>query len=174
MYDTYNLNKYNTSASSTTTTDNAGSGDGNTYLVSPKGDAGMGDGKATYTKSVTSNTGNNTADINAQRNLENINRKINVAFNNINASDPNAYTEILKLIVEELQAINSNTASTASSVSNIEIVSANTPVTQATEITTADVYKAGRQPTTVSKLQTINSTTGYETARQIAGYKKNK
>ena len=158
----------------------AGKGDGNTYLVNPNGykhmtgHAGMGDGKATYTKSVTSNTGNNTADINAQRNLENINRKINVAFNNINASDPNAYTEILKLIVEELQAINSNTASTASSVSNIEIVSASTPVTQATEITTADVYKAGRQPTTVSKLQTINSTTGYETARQIAGYKKNK
>ena len=136
------------------------------------GHAGMGDGKATYTKSVATNTGNNTADINAQRNLESINRKINVAFNNINASDPNAYAEVLKLIVEELQAINNNTAATANGVSNIEIVSANATIDSNTQPTSADRYKASQKQKTMSKLQTINSSSGYTTARQIAGYKK--
>lgn len=150
----------------------AGSGDGNTYLVSPpKGDAGKGE-KVSYSKSITSDMGTNTTDVNTQRNLDEINRKINIAMNNVNSSDPNVYTEVLKLIVQELQAINSNTAATVNGINNIEIVTANTPIENDKEITTADKYKNSKKPKQVSKLQTINQSTGYSTARQIAGYKK--
>ena len=162
--------------------DNAGSGDGdgNTYLVQPNGgvkkyptgDAGKGDGKVTYSKSVTSSRSVSKADVKAQRELEAINRKVNVAFNNINASDPNAYANVLKIILQELQAINSNTAATAEGVGNIEIASANAPVTENKQITTKDTYQASKKQKQISKLQTINSSTGYSTARQIAGYKK--
>jgi hypothetical protein len=171
MYDTYDLNKYN-SGSSTSTDNNAGAGDGDgkTYMVQPKGDAGMGDGKASYSR--TRNIGVNTADIEAKRKLENINRKVNVAVNNINASDPNAYAEILKLIMQELRDINNNTAATASGVHNIEVVSANTPIYEEKQTSSADLYRSGKKQKPVSKLQTINSSTGYATARQIAGYKK--
>jgi hypothetical protein len=162
MVNKYNLTQYNPSGAGN------GEGDGNTYLVSPKGDAGKGDGKAVYSGAV--KTGVNTADVNAQRNLEDINRKVNVAFNNINTSDPAAYAEVLKLIVQELQAINNNTAATANNISNIEIVSANEPIKEHT--TTADTYKNNKHYKTTSKLQTINDSTGYKTARQIAGYKK--
>ena len=162
--------------------DNAGSGDGdgNTYLVQPNGgvkkyptgDAGKGDGKVTYSKSVTSSRSVSKADVKAQRELEAINRKVNVAFNNINASDPNAYAEVLRIILQELQAINSNTAATAEGVGSIEIASANAPVTENKQITTKDTYQASKKQKQISKLQTINSSTGYSTARQIAGYKK--
>ena len=95
----------------------------------------------------------------------------NVAVNNINASDPNAYAEVLKLIMQELREINNNTAATASGVNNIEVFSANAPV-ESGGTSTKDLYNSGKKPKPVSKLQTINSSTGYDTARQIAGYKK--
>ena len=146
----------------------AGKGDGNTYLVSPKGDAGKGE-KVSYNKSITNNTGTNSTNIAAQRELENINRKINVAVNNINASDPNAYAEILKLIMQELQAINNNTAATATGVKNIEVVSANTSVSNAIQKeTTADMYETGSAKQ--SLLRQVNNNTGYASARQMAGY----
>jgi hypothetical protein len=163
MVNKYNLTQYNPSGAGN------GEGDGNTYLVSPKGDAGKGDGKVAYTSTV--KTGVNTTDINAQRNLEDINRKVNVAFNNINTSDPTAYAEVLKLIVQELQAINNNTAATANNISKIEIVPASEPISTES-ITTADTYRNNKHQKTNSKLQTINTSTGYKTARQIAGYKK--
>ena len=146
----------------------AGKGDGNTYLVSPKGDAGKGE-KVSYNKSITNNTGTNSTNIAAQRELENINRKINVAVNNINASDPNAYAEILKLIMQELQAINNNTAATATGVKNIEVVSANTSVSNTIQKeTTADMYTTGSAKQ--SLLRQVNNNTGYASARQMAGY----
>ena len=49
-------------------------GDGKTYLVNPRGDAGKGDGKVSYTKEI-SQVGNNTTDVNAQRNLEDLNKE---------------------------------------------------------------------------------------------------
>jgi hypothetical protein len=160
MVNKYNLTQYNSGAGN-------GDGDGNTYLISPGGDAGKGDGvKASYSKSVINNAGVNKTNVETQREIEAINRKINVAVNNINTTDPNAYAEILKLIMQELQAINSNTAATASGVNDIKIVSANEPVSN---ITTADVYNSGKKTTTRQK---INTATGYNMARQIAGYQK--
>lgn len=150
---------------------NAGSGDGKTYLVNPRGDAGKGDGKVSYTKER-SQVGNNTTDVNAQRNLEDINRKVNMAMSNLNVSDPVTYTEVLKLIMEELQAINKNTAATVTGVNNIQIVPANTSVDESMNRTTKDNYQKGKQYPMPSKLQTINQSTGYNVARQIAGYKK--
>ena len=167
-----------TDASNETTTADttAGNGDGKTYLVSPpKGDAGKGE-KITYNKPVVNNTGKNTTDINAQRNLDDINRKMNIAMNNINPSNPNAYAEVLKLIVQELQAINSNTAATVNGIKNIEIIPANSPVGENIPNegeSNVERYKNGKKPKQVSKLQTINQSTGYSLARQIAGYKKN-
>ena len=162
--------------------DNAGSGDGNTYLVQPKaektpkltGDAGKGDGRVSYSRSIDGPPRNaSRANVNAQRELESINRKVNVAFNNINASDPNAYANVLKVILQELQAINANTAATAEGVGSIEIASANAPVSGDDNYpTTKDRYQASKKQKPISKLQTINSSTGYSTARQIAGYKK--
>jgi flagellum-specific peptidoglycan hydrolase FlgJ len=159
--------------------DNAGSGDGNTYLVAPKenkhltGDAGKGDGRVSYSRSI-DGPPRNRVDAKAQRELEAINRKVNVAFNNINASDPNAYAEVLKIILQELQAINANTAATAEGVGGIEIASANAPVSgdNNQHPTTKERYQASKRNKQISKLQTINSSTGYSTARQIAGYKK--
>jgi hypothetical protein len=150
----------------------AGSGDGNTYLVSPKGDAGKGTGKVSYSKSSSSRTATIRPDINARRELENINRKVNVAFNSINSSDPTAYAEVLKIILQELRSINNNTAATAAGISEIEIVSANEPIRGEYQPNNTERYITQKQRNTNSKLQTINTSTGYNTARQIAGYKK--
>jgi hypothetical protein len=170
MVNKYNLTQYNTSAAGS-----AGAGDGNTYLVSPKGHAGMGDGsssKVAYSGSVA--TGTNTADVKAQRSLEEVKRKVNVAFNNINASDPTAYAEILKLIMEELQAINNNTAATANGVNNIEIVSGNAPISN--QSTTTERYAQSkmnhRGSSSYGTKQGINTSSGYDVARRIAGYSK--
>ena len=167
---------------------NAGLGDGKTYMVNPiknfkpetiekrpNGDAGKGD-KVTYNKSITNNTTNNTTDVNAQRNLDDLNRRVNAAMSGMNSADPAVYTEVLKLIMEELQAINKNTAATATNVKNIEIVSSNTPVsgTQTQEGTTKERYLTSQQKRMPDRLQTINQSTGYNVARDIAGYKKKK
>ena len=175
MVDKYNLTQYNTAAGNA----GSGDGDGNTYMVSPKpvkhltGDAGKGNGRVSYSRSI-DGPPHNKVDAKAQRELEAINRKVNVAFNNINASDPNAYAEVLKIILQELQAINANTAATAEGVGGIEIASAGAPVSgdNNQHPTTKDRYQASKKNKQISKLQTINSSTGYSTARQIAGYKK--
>ena len=162
-----NLKRFDTPKPPVVASAGNGDGDGNTYLISPGGDAGKGDGvKASYNKSVINNAGVNKTNVETQREIEAINRKINIAVNNINTSDPNVYAEILKLIMQELQAINSNTAATASGVNDIKIVSANESVSN---VTTADVYNSGKKTTTRQK---INTATGYNMARQIAGYQK--
>ena len=168
IYNKYDLNKYNPG-------NTAGAGDGNTYLVSPKGDAGQGDGsvvRTTYNKSIVNKVGDNKTNINSQREIENLNRKINVAVNNINTSDPNVYAEVLKLIVQELRAINSNTANTVNGIKEISIVSANEPVptTGGNGLTTADTYQTSTVDQNV--LRRINTSTGYNMARQIASYKQ--
>ena len=106
--------------------------------------------------------------------LEEIKRKVNVAFNNINTSDPTAYAEILKLIMEELQAINNNTAATANGVNNIEIVSGNAPISgnQTTSERYAQSKLQHRGSSSYGTMEGINTSTGYNVARQIAGYKK--
>ena len=107
-----------------------------------------------------------------QRDLDAINRRINTQYNNMNNSDPQAYMEVLKLIMKELHAINSNTAETANNVKEITIVSANEPVSKSggNGLTTADTYKSGSVNENV--LRQINTSTGYDMARQIAGYKQ--
>jgi flagellum-specific peptidoglycan hydrolase FlgJ/phage-related protein len=157
-FDTPNPPKEATSSTTTPTT--------------PSGDAGQGDGRVHYAKSRLVQSEPNSPSIETQRNIDAINRKINVAVNNINANDPTAYAEILKLIMEELKAINSNTAQTAKGVNNIEIVSANAPVSgMAPEVSTANTYQTA-SPKPNGDLRKLNTTTGYKVARQMASYIK--
>ena len=155
MVNKYDLTKYNPSGGA-----GNGEGDGKTYMVSPK---------ASYNKSI--NTGINKTDVNRERELEAITKKVNVAVNNINAADPISYTEILKLIMQELQAINSNTAATASGVNNIEIISANTSVSDVIHSNTTTNKNKANSSRTMNR-QTQTNSTGYQNARNIAGYKK--
>ena len=156
IYNKYDLNKYNPGNTSA----GAGEGDGKTYMVSSK---------ATYNKSI--NTGVNKTDVTRERELEAITKKVNVAFNNINTADPISYTEILKLIMQELHAINSNTAATASGVNNIEIISANTAVSDVMHSNTTTNKNKANSSRTMNR-QTQTNSTGYQNARNIAGYKK--
>ena len=156
IYNKYDLNKYNPG----NTGAGAGEGDGKTYMVSSK---------ATYNKSI--NTGVNKTDVTRERELEAITKKVNVAVNNINTSDPISYTEILKLIMQELHAINSNTAATASGVNNIEIISANTAVSDVMHSNTTTNKNKANSSRIVNRQAQTNST-GYQNARNIAGYKK--
>ena len=150
-----------TGGSSTTPSGDAGKGDGNTYMVAPK---------ATYNKPITSRTTAPQIDIESQRRINDIDRKINVSLNNINTSDPTAYAEVLKLIMQELQAINGNTAATASGVSKIQIYPANEPIRkEQTGVTTTDVYNQTKLDSPRQK----NNSKGYGIARQIAGYQNN-
>jgi flagellum-specific peptidoglycan hydrolase FlgJ len=190
------------SNSSSTPSGNAGSGDGKTYMVQPTkyksavvrpdkkqsmidknirnydykltkeyDDVIKHPERQTYSKPISYRTGNNVINVDIQRDLENINRRIDRSFNNLTNPDPNAYAEILKLIMEELKAINSNTAATASGVSEIQIVSSNEPVSKVQEYpSTAERYKNSK--VSRSTLQQVNTNTGYDIARQIAGYKK--
>ena len=175
----------------------AGKGDGKSYYVKPKSwtdkstpkvnkpvskpiinvnENIMGYDYATakeqHRKSIESIAGKNTVDVSMQRDLDAINRRINTQYNNMNNSDPQAYMEVLKLIMKELHAINSNTAETANNVKEITIVSANEPVSKSggNGLTTADTYKSGSVNENV--LRQINTSTGYDMARQIAGYKQ--
>ena len=87
--------------------------------------------------------------------------------------DQTAYLELLKLIMKELQAINGNTAETATNIKDITIASANEPIkhTGGNGLTTADTYKTGT--VNDNMLRRINTSTGYDMARQIAGYNSN-
>ena len=128
--------------------------------------------KEQHRKSMESITGKNRIDVSMQRDLDAINRRIDTQYNNMNSNDPQVYMEVLKLIMKELHAINGNTAETANNIKEIAIVSANEPVktTGGNGLTTADTYKSGSVNENV--LRQINTSTGYDMARQIAGYKQ--
>ena len=150
---------------SPTLSGDAGKGDGNTYMVSPR-QRTTPTSKVSYTKPV-SNRPTPNINVDAQRKLDEVNRKMNLSINNINATDPKAYAEILKLMMKELQAINNNTAETASKVGNIEIVGANEPIRHdQAGIKTTDIYQPANSP------RQKNNSKGYNVARQIAGYQK--
>ena len=108
--------------------------------------------------------------VNARRNMERsireIDRNMNVVNNTTNINNPgvnDACVKILKVMLQELQSININTAETANNISNIEIVSANEPVYG----TTAPVGKNRNN----KNIKHSNQNTGYDIARRIASYK---
>ena len=167
MIDKYNLTQYNTPT--TNNNDNAGMGDGETYWAKGfgdnkinktsynKGHAGMGEGETTSKL------------VNARRNMEKsireIDRNMNVVNNTTNINNTNvsdACIDMMKVILQELHAINNNTAETAKGVSNIEIVSANEPIS-------GNINTKVKKNT--SKPNHSNSNTGYDLARKIASYK---
>jgi flagellum-specific peptidoglycan hydrolase FlgJ len=135
-----------------------GEGDGKTYMVQPS--------KAKHTGNTTALTGaDKAAYANAKRAIDKLDRQISTAMNNQNAT-PNItgeYVDVLAAIVEQLQAINSNTANTARGISNIEIVSANEPIS------------SGGKPAVNNKkpidTRQANGNTGYDIARKMASYK---
>ena len=169
MVDKYNLTKYNNPTNTTTPTDDAGKGDGKTYWATgtdttPKmtkvkysGDAGKGGDTNVAT----------TAYNNAKRAIDKLDRQITTAMNKQASSPSNMssgeYIDILAAIVEQLQAINNNTANTAEGISNIEIASANEPVSGT----------RGKNGMTKKPIDTrqANGNTGYDIARKIASYK---
>ena len=135
-----------------------GEGDGKTYMVQPS--------KAKHTGNTTALTGaDKAAYTNAKRAIDKLDRQISTAMNNQNAT-PNItgeYVDVLAAIVEQLQAINSNTANTARGISNIEIVSANEPITS-----------SGKPAVNTRKpidTRQANGNTGYDIARKMASYK---
>lgn len=135
-----------------------GEGDGKTYMVQPS--------KAKHTGNTTALTGaDKAAYANAKRAIDKLDRQISTAMNNQN-NTPNItgeYVDVLAAIVEQLQAINSNTANTAKGISNIEIVSANEPIS------------SGGKPAVNTKkpidTRQANGNTGYDIARKMASYK---
>ena len=135
-----------------------GEGDGKTYMVQPS--------KAKHTGNTTALTGaDKAAYANAKRAIDKLDRQISTAMNNRN-NTPNItgeYVDVLAAIVEQLQAINSNTANTAKGISNIVIVSANEPIS------------SGGKPAVNTKkpidTRQANGNTGYDMARKMASYK---
>jgi hypothetical protein len=146
----------------------AGQGDGNTYWAKgfgdnkpnkvnyTKGHAGMGEGESTN-KLV-------SARRNMEKSIREIDRKMNVINNTTNINTTNvsdACVDMMKVILQELHAINNNTAETAKGVSNIEIVSANEPI--------GNINTKVKKNT--NKPNHSNGNTGYDLARKIASYK---
>ena len=129
--------------------------------------------KDDYRRVMNEIEGKNKINVSRQRELDEINRRIDRQYNSMNNPDQTAYLELLKLIMKELQAINGNTAETATNIKDITIASANEPIkhTGGNGLTTADTYKSGTVNDNV--LRRINTSTGYDMARQIAGYKSN-
>ena len=153
---------------------NAGMGDGKTHWANgfapskskvsySKGHAGMGDGKATAELTSARRT--------MEKTIREIDRNMTLTSNTTNISATNisdACVEVLKTIVNELHAINANTAATAQGISEIEIVSANTP------ISSSNLSGAGHYNNRSKKNNSIihsNPNTGYDIARRIASYK---
>lgn len=137
---------------------------------SPSSDnAGMGEGeKVKYNRINTDKGGDVTKLVKAtQREMEKTTRMLSQAP--IKAYDENAMNkacmDVLNVIIEQLQAINTNTANTAKGVSDIQIVSANEPIS--TNNKTTKVNKNG----TNGDLRKANEDTGYDIARKIASYK---
>ena len=129
--------------------------------------------KDDYRRVMNEIEGKNKINVSRQRELDEINRRIDRQYNSMNNPDQTAYLELLKLIMKELQAINGNTAETATNIKDITIASANEPIkhTGGNGLTTADTYKTGTVNDNV--LRRINTSTGYDMARQIAGYNSN-
>jgi hypothetical protein len=152
-------------------TSGAGMGDGKTHGAKGFGDnqstpktrysggAGMGDGG--YTRHAIK------AQTTAQRDIEKTVRKINNTSINVVPSTGNqqglskACVELLQAMITELQAINTNTAETAKGVSEIEIVSANEPISGLN----------GKKQGKATDTRHNSSDTGYNTARKIASFK---
>ena len=135
-----------------------GEGDGKTYMVQPS--------KAKHTGNTPALTGaDKAAYANAKRAIDKLDRQISTAMNNQNATPTitGEYVDVLAAIVEQLQAINSNTANTAKGISNIEIVSANEPIS------------SGGKPAVNTRkpidTRQANGNTGYDIARKMASYK---
>ena len=148
------------------------------------GDAGKGDGETTWadgfgpspkptkvtrTKSqiYSGSTGPRMDNI-TQRKVDSLGREINATVNyNMNAAAPGVssadYRTILRAIMEQLQAINNNTAETAKGVNSIEVVSANEPISGGTT--------SPRNPRKPIDTRQANSNTGYDIARKMASYK---
>ena len=148
----------------------AGKGDGKTYWAKGFGDNKP--AKVSYSKSHVSMSRGASSDdlVNARRNMERsireIDRNMNVVNNTTNISNPgvnDTCVKILKVMLQELQSINMNTAETANNISNIEIVSANEPVYG----TTAPAGKNRNN----KNIKQSNQNTGYDIARRIASYK---
>ena len=145
-----------------------GEGDGNTYWAKgfgdnkpnkvnyTKGHAGMGEGESTN-KLV-------SARRNMEKSIREIDRNMNVVNNttNINTNVSDNCIKMMKVILQELHAINNNTAETAKGVNNIEIVSANEPIS-------GNINTKVKKNT--SKPNHSNGNTGYDLARKIASYK---
>ena len=155
--------------SSGTATDNAGMGDGKTYWAKGFGDnkpkkvsyakdhAGMGEGSST---SELTNSRRNM-----EKSIREIDRNMNIVNNTTNINNTginNACIDMMKVILQELHAINNNTAETAKGVNNIEVVSANEPVRG----TTKPMNRKNK-----NDLIHSNNNTGYDLARKIASYK---
>ena len=152
-------------------TSGAGMGDGKTHWAKGFGDnqstpktrysggAGMGDGG--YTRHAIK------AQTTAQRDIEKTVRRINNTSINVVPSTGNqqglskACVELLQAMITELQAINTNTAETAKGVSEIEIVSANEPISGLN----------GKKQGKATDMRHNSSDTGYNTARKIASFK---
>ena len=165
MVDKYNLTRFNTA------TTGAGNGDGEVHWAKGFGDnqstpktrysggAGMGDGD--YTRHAIK------AQTTAQRDIEKTVRRINNTSVNVVPATGNqqglskACVELLQAMITELQAINTNTAETAKGVSEIEIVSANEPISG---------FNGKKQGKTTDTRHN-SSDTGYNTARKIASFK---
>ena len=143
-----------------------------------KGDAGMGEGDGkTYwantpkTTPKAKHTGptitraDKAAYANAKRAIDKLDRQITNSMNNTTVSNSRDYANILKAIVEQLQAISNNTADTAKGVSNIEIVSANEPVYGG-----SGTVSGNKRNKTIDTRQ-ANNNTGYDIARKMASYK---
>ena len=148
------------------------------------GDAGKGDGETTWadgfgpspkptkvtrTKSqIYSGSTGPRMDNATQRKVDSLGREINATVNyNMNAATPGVssadYRTILRAIMEQLQAINNNTAETAKGVNSIEVVSANEPISGGTT--------NPRNPRKPIDTRQANSNTGYDIARKMASYK---
>ena len=103
----------------------------------------------------------------AQRDIEKTVRRINnrpidtVPATGNQQGLSRACVDLLQAMIAELQAINTNTAETAKGVSEIEIVSANEPVSR------LNSKKQGKTTDTRHN----SSDTGYNTARKIASFK---
>lgn len=144
-----------------------GKGDGETYWAK-----GFGDNKSDKVKY--SGSMGKGDDVNKQfqntrrateKSIRQMERATNASSISISGDTNQAYIDILKTIVEELHAINGNTAATVKSISEIEIVSANEPLNSNTNRNQIN------SKTNNSQLRQPNSNTGYDIARQIASYR---
>lgn len=147
-----------------------GSGDGKTYWAKGFGDNKPKEPKVSYSGSMgrgEDNTNVTQNYINSKRSAEKSIRQLDRTNVSLGMGEYNnsSMTEkcisVLSTIVEELQAINTNTAATANGINNIEIASSNTPINTSNNL---------NKTTNGSTIQP-NSNTGYDIARRIASYK---